>query len=82
MAEKALKAVELLARPPLTDIPERLRILANELDEDVTALIVVDYPSGRLYNFGQSLSRFEVKGLLIEALTDFTSGHHEGTSGL
>lgn len=63
----SLKAVELIARPPLTDIPERLRILAGELPKDVTGVILVGYPTGVIYSFGESLSKYQVMGLLYDA---------------
>ena len=71
-----LKAVERIARPPLTDMPERLRVLANELPDDIDALIVVAYPSGKLYNFGKALNQYEVMGLLYDAANNMKSGHH------
>jgi hypothetical protein len=71
-----LKAVELIARPPLTDMPERLRILASELPQNTKALIVVAYPYGEVYNFGEALNQFEVMGLLHDAANNLKSGHH------
>jgi hypothetical protein len=71
-----LKAVELIARPPLTDIAERLSILGNELPKDRTAVIVVSYPHGEVYLFGEALSQYEVMGLMYDAANTFKPGSH------
>lgn len=63
----SLKAVELIQRAPLTNIKERLRIYADELSEDVTAVFIVEYPKINVKNFGEGFSVSQAIGMLFMA---------------
>lgn len=71
MSDKALKAVQSLARPALNDIPQRLRLLADELPEGTRAVIVVPVPYNGVYGFGDALTSAEVIGYLTIAAPQF-----------
>jgi len=62
-----LKGVEWIARPPLTSIPERLHLLAEEIDASEKSILVIAYPSGTIYNYGEALNKHEVVDILTEA---------------
>ena len=62
-----LKAAEKLAAAPFTDIPGRLRILADQIGDEVEALLVVTYPRNTVMGFGRALTRAELVGTLSMA---------------
>jgi hypothetical protein len=65
-----LKAVELIKRPPLTDIPARLRQLAEDYEsgrqEMPEGVIIVEHPIiGLPATFGKVISMSEAIGILF-----------------
>jgi hypothetical protein len=70
----SLKAVEALKRPPLTDIPQRLRVLADELPAETSAVIVITYPDRGAYQFGDMLTIAQACGMMSLAIHDLAAG--------
>jgi len=73
MSAKALRAIEALKRPPLSDTQKRLHLLADELPEDTTGAVVVLSGPGGVYMFGDVDSRHKAIGMLFAAATEVAS---------
>lgn len=68
MGERLLRAVKALERPPLSNVPERLRLLANELPEGTTGCIVITDPDLEVYGYGDMDSLRKTLGVLYMAM--------------
>jgi len=63
MKLKAVEAQKLLSRPPLNNIKDRIKLYADEIGEDVEAVLFIEYPSNEC---GSVLSRAELLGTLAQ----------------
>lgn len=79
MTKATLKAVEIIARPPLTSVRDRLRILADELPDHVRSVIVLTAPDCAVYNFGEVLNHAEAIGYLVYASRQFELNMERGS---
>lgn len=73
MKLKAVEAKELLLRPPLTAIKDRIELYAKEINDDVKTVIFVEYPSGEAGSFGATLERCQIVGILMQTIHNICS---------